>query len=79
MLDGLSGEAEVEALIATLGIGREGSTAFALYQIHVTRRGDGSGAAWNVQRRYSDFHTLNAIVEAKVGGYPNSACFTRQI
>ena len=67
------GDPGMEAAITTIGIGRDGATAFALYQINVTRRADPTthvASSWNVQRRYSDFFALNALIESR---FPNLA------
>src|SRR4051812_44306172 len=55
-------------VVVVEGIGREGNHAFALYNIHVTRENAHGEqlASWSVMRRYSDFHTLHALIESRV-------------
>uniref|UniRef100_A0A914XQG5 protein-ribulosamine 3-kinase n=1 Tax=Plectus sambesii TaxID=2011161 RepID=A0A914XQG5_9BILA len=73
----LSGDAtgdggRITAEISTLGIGRQSAQSFALYNIRVGRENNNGEqtSCWNVMRRYSDFHTLHAVVEQK---YPDLA------
>ena len=38
---------------------------FALYNVRVNKNDGKTTSSWNVIRRYSDFHTLNATVQSK--------------
>lgn len=55
-------------VVETLGIGQQGKQTFALYNVRVMRV-DSMGkqtSNWNVIRRYSDFHTLNSLIQSRV-------------
>lgn len=58
----------MHVVIETLGIGQQGKQTFALYNVRVSRI-DANGkqcSSWNVLRRYSDFHTLNSLIQSRV-------------
>uniref|UniRef100_A0A915DFP3 Sorting nexin-13 n=1 Tax=Ditylenchus dipsaci TaxID=166011 RepID=A0A915DFP3_9BILA len=59
-------------VVDTLGVGQQGKQMFALYNVRVLKTDPGgqgkSASSWNVIRRYSDFHLLNAAVTNK---FPN--------
>lgn len=57
----------LKAVVEILGVGQQGKQMFALYNVRV-RKTDANGRTetWNVIRRYSDFYTLNMIVNCKV-------------
>lgn len=60
----------MHVVIETLGIGQQGKQSFALYNVRVSRI-DITGkqiSTWNVLRRYSDFHTLNSLIQSRVRG-----------
>ncbi|KAK0411945.1 hypothetical protein QR680_005935 [Steinernema hermaphroditum] len=61
----LSGEPTMSINVETLGIGQQGKQTFALYNVRVTKKNGTNSSSWNVIRRYSDFHTLHALIVAK--------------
>uniref|UniRef100_A0AC35GKM0 Sorting nexin-13 n=1 Tax=Panagrolaimus sp. PS1159 TaxID=55785 RepID=A0AC35GKM0_9BILA len=52
-------------IVETLGVGQQGKQMFALYNVRVNKFDGKTSSSWNVIRRYSDFHTLNATVQSK--------------
>ncbi|CAI5447504.1 unnamed protein product [Caenorhabditis angaria] len=67
----LADEPVMTATVETLGIGQQGKTSFALYNVRVNRTVNGQKiSGWNVLRRYSDFHTLHSVLTQK---YPKLA------
>uniref|UniRef100_A0A0R3RWV7 Sorting nexin-13 n=1 Tax=Elaeophora elaphi TaxID=1147741 RepID=A0A0R3RWV7_9BILA len=57
----------MHVVVETLGIGQQGKQSFALYNVRVSRI-DTAGkqsSTWNVLRRYSDFHTLNSLIQSR--------------
>ncbi|VDK75333.1 unnamed protein product [Litomosoides sigmodontis] len=66
----------MHVVIETLGIGQQGKQSFALYNVRVSRI-DTAGkqsSTWNVLRRYSDFHTLNSLIQSRFPKLSN-LCF----
>ncbi|KAM3719645.1 Sorting nexin-13 [Dirofilaria immitis] len=66
----------MRAVVETLGIGQQGKQSFALYNVRVSRI-DITGkqnSSWNVLRRYSDFHTLNSLIQSRFPKLSN-LCF----
>uniref|UniRef100_A0A915Q5M2 Sorting nexin-13 n=1 Tax=Setaria digitata TaxID=48799 RepID=A0A915Q5M2_9BILA len=66
----------MHVVIETLGIGQQGKQSFALYNVRVSRI-DAAGkqsSSWNVLRRYSDFHTLNSLIQSRFPKLSN-LCF----
>ncbi|EJD76443.1 PXA domain-containing protein [Loa loa] len=66
----------MHAVVETLGIGQQGKQSFALYNVRVSRI-DATGkqsSTWNVLRRYSDFHTLNSLIQSRFPKLSN-LCF----
>lgn len=63
-----STHAGLHVVVETLGIGQEGKQSFALYNVQVSRiNATGKhNSTWNVLRRYSDFHTLNSLIQSRV-------------
>ncbi|TKR87378.1 hypothetical protein L596_011784 [Steinernema carpocapsae] len=61
----LTGDATMQIVIETLGIGQQGKQTFALYNVRVTKKSGTTSSSWNVIRRYSEFHTLNNLILAK--------------
>lgn len=55
-------------VVETLGVGHQGKQMFALYNVRIlkTNAMRRVSSSWNVIRRYSDFHTFNAIISQKV-------------
>ncbi|KAE9555497.1 hypothetical protein FO519_001265 [Halicephalobus sp. NKZ332] len=50
-------------VVETLGVGQQGKQMFALYNVRVNKNDGKNSSTWNVIRRYSDFHTLNATIQ----------------
>ena len=49
------------------GLCREHGKAYAVYMINVSRQDkDGSTQAWDIYRRYSDFHDLHITIQDRV-------------
>uniref|UniRef100_A0AAF5PVJ5 PXA domain-containing protein n=1 Tax=Wuchereria bancrofti TaxID=6293 RepID=A0AAF5PVJ5_WUCBA len=66
----------MHVVVETLGIGQQGKQSFALYNVRVARI-DTAGkqsSTWNVLRRYSDFHTLNSLIQSRFPKLSN-LCF----
>ncbi|CAG9536268.1 unnamed protein product [Cercopithifilaria johnstoni] len=66
----------MHVVVETLGIGQQGKQSFALYNVRVSRI-DTTGkqsSTWNVLRRYSDFHTLNSLIQSRFPKLSN-LCF----
>ncbi|KAL3994350.1 PXA domain family protein [Acanthocheilonema viteae] len=66
----------MHVIVETLGIGQQGKQSFALYNVRVSRI-DTTGnqsSTWNVLRRYSDFHTLNSLIQSRFPKLSN-LCF----
>lgn len=61
-------KSNTSALIEMLGVGHQGKQIFALYNVRVTKTDERGriSSTWNVIRRYSDFHKLNALILRKV-------------
>uniref|UniRef100_A0AC34Q640 Sorting nexin 13 n=1 Tax=Panagrolaimus sp. JU765 TaxID=591449 RepID=A0AC34Q640_9BILA len=56
---------KITAVVETLGVGQQGKQMFALYNVRVNKNDGKNSSSWNVIRRYSDFHTLNATIQSK--------------
>ncbi|VDK64409.1 unnamed protein product [Onchocerca ochengi] len=66
----------MHVVVETLGIGQQGKQSFALYNVRVSRT-DITGkqsSSWNVLRRYSDFYTLNSLIQSRFPKLSN-LCF----
>ncbi|VDO39505.1 unnamed protein product [Onchocerca flexuosa] len=66
----------MHVVVETLGIGQQGKQSFALYNVRVSRI-DITGkqsSSWNVLRRYSDFYTLNSLIQSRFPKLSN-LCF----
>ncbi|KAK6102843.1 PXA domain family protein [Brugia pahangi] len=66
----------MHVVVETLGIGQQGKQSFALYNVRVARidRTGKQSSTWNVLRRYSDFHTLNSLIQSRFPKLSN-LCF----